>query len=308
MPLLGERTVLAYGYTRKEAINNLYPVLTSTMYKSGELDTVFEGTAASRKLIAIYEQAAEYGLYPRFKLSMSNDQPGAHYQITLSVPEWNVKVLASAPRYVEALSEAIDSYQEKVKKRDVKQKISPDVTASRMKDLKAATAYHALNYILQKLNIKNLGKQYDQLKTAGPQHKYSIRINGKLANADVPMIRRDDAPRMAWLTAAVTILQRYGFDAMDGFSEHFVANKSPKPEPTRPRVKPDIQAASQFRPSLPEQRAIDQPGQDADSKDGHLMGHLYGSLKEGLEEDAAEGMSDAQDRGSRHGVRYSWHK
>jgi len=38
------------------------------------------------------------------------------------------------------------------------------------------------------------------------------------------------------------------------------------------------------------------------------MGHLYGSLKEGLEEDAAEGMSDAQDRGSRHGVRYSWHK
>lgn len=239
---------------------------------------------------------------------MSNDQPGAHYQITLSVPEWNVKVLASAPRYVEALSEAIDSYQEKVKKRDVKQKISPDVTASRMKDLKAATAYHALNYVLRKLNIKNLGKQYDQLKTAGPKHKYSIRINGKLANADVPMIRRDDAPRLAWLTAAVTILQRYGFDAMDGFSEHFVANKPPKPEPTRPRVKPDTQAASQFRPSLPEQRAIDQPGQDADSKDGHLMGHLYGSLKEGLEEDAAEGMSDAQDRGSRHGVRYSWHK
>jgi hypothetical protein len=227
-----------------EAYRNQKIALVSKLYQSGELDDVYKGTIASRKLIMvrlivsnlqpaqalktngqIYRQAAKYGFFPRFKTSMSNDQDGAQFQITLAAPEWNVQALSCAPTYIEALSAVVENYNNQVKKRGVKTRLGSQATHDRLEILDSRTSGRVLEYLVQKLEIRNYRWHSTKLDTQGPQwiRKFSPNRN---RNAGVPMLRRKDAHTIGTIIAVVRNLQVFGFDAIDGYQEYVEPNKN----------------------------------------------------------------------------------
>ncbi|CAD0114212.1 unnamed protein product, partial [Aureobasidium uvarum] len=225
LPLLGVRVVDSFGYSK--AYTNRRLARISALYRSGELDTIYQGTIASRKLL----RAARYGMVPRLKLSMSNDQPGAHYQITLALPEWRVKALSSAPTYIEALTAVIETYENMVKKRDVKTRFSSEATKDRLDILSYGNAERALQFLIKKLEIKKSHWVRKKLDTPGPQWQYWYLIkvdkdDKPILTSKSPTIRKLDAQYIGTITAVARVLQRFGFDALDGFKEHVEASRN----------------------------------------------------------------------------------
>ncbi|KAH0369241.1 hypothetical protein KCU65_g3451, partial [Aureobasidium melanogenum] len=230
LALLGVRTTVSYGYTKQEAFDNQHIARVSQLYQLGELDTIYKGTVESRKLMGLYEWAAKYGLFPRFDIKMTDDQPDAQYQITLAVPKWNVKAVSTAPTYIEALDTVIKTYKNSVKKDDVRISLTPEATSARLEHLNLATAGRALKFVTEKLQPSDFRKWTMKLDTPGPQWAYRVAVEG-CYNPEIPMLRKRDAYYVGTITAVVRILQRFGFDLIDGFKEYLEATQ----DAARPR-------------------------------------------------------------------------
>lgn len=166
----------------------------------------------------IYEEAAKFGFHPRFKISMSGDQPDAQFQISLSAPEWRVHATTSKPTYIGALSAVVESYVTQAKRLDDARRMTPRAFKERLDILSFTTAGRALGYLLNKLQLRD---RHDlvRLDTQGPQWTYKISIK-KVYSAAVPTIRRVDARYMGTTTTVVRLLQAYGYDKLDGFKEY----------------------------------------------------------------------------------------
>jgi hypothetical protein len=149
---------------------------------------------------------------------MSNDQPGAQFQITLGAPEWGVQAISCKPTYIEALSAAVENYDNQVKKRDVKKRVALQATNARLGHLNYRTSNRALKYLVQKLQIDHYHWRTTKLDSQGPQWICSFTAKGSHV-AGTPMIRKNDAQAVGTLTAVVRILQSFGFEAIDGFWE-----------------------------------------------------------------------------------------
>jgi hypothetical protein len=182
-------------------------------------------STSTKPHIKIYEQAARYGFHPRFKISMSNDQPGAEFQVTLAAPEWNVRAISSAPTYIEALSAVVESYETQTKKRDVKTRLTLEASKDRLDILSYSTAGRALRFLLQKLHIDHRQRMSQFDDTAGPQWIYRIFIKG-VHSAEVATIRKADSRYIGITTTVVRLLQHFGYDKMDGFKEYLEAVKN----------------------------------------------------------------------------------
>jgi hypothetical protein len=167
----------------------------------------------------------KYGFFPRFKTSMSNDQAGAQFQITLAAPEWGVQALSCAPTYTEALSAVVETYNDQVKKRGVKTRLGPEATRERLEILDSRTSGRVLEYLVQKLQIRDYRWHSTKLDTEGPQWIRTFSGN-RNKNAGVPMLRRKDARSIGTIIAVVRILKVFGFDAMDGYQEYVEVTKN----------------------------------------------------------------------------------
>ncbi|KAG9673570.1 hypothetical protein KCU99_g4944, partial [Aureobasidium melanogenum] len=257
LALLGVRTVVSYGYTKQEAFDNQHIARVSQLYQLGELDTIYKGTIESRKLIGLYEWAAKYGLFPRFDLRMSDNQPDAQYQITLAVPKWNIKAVSTAPTYVEALAAVIKTYRNSVKKDDVRIPLTPEATSARLEHLSFTTANRALRFLTEKLQPSDFRRWTKKLDTPGPQWAYRIAVEG-CYNPEIPMLRKRDAHFIGTITAVVRILQRFGFELMDGFNEHLEAVKDDTARSRSSGGEEEAEIADQSRESSFKQGASDQ--------------------------------------------------
>jgi hypothetical protein len=205
----------------------------------------------------VYEQAAKFGFHPRFKLSMSNDQPGAHFQITLAAPEWKVFAQASAPAYIDALSAVLESYETQTKKRHVKTRLMPQASEDRLDILSYKTADRALKYLLEKLQIHHRHYASRDDDTQGPQWTYRVLIKG-IRPADVPTIRKADSRYIGITTTVVRLLQHFGYDKLDGFKESLEEAKESLEE-----------AKKNYLASLREQRKDEEAGQSYESSSDH---------------------------------------
>ncbi|KAK6003726.1 hypothetical protein QM012_009497 [Aureobasidium pullulans] len=226
LALLGVREVVSYGYTQQEAFDNQGIARVSMLYQSGELDTIYQGTIASRKFMAIYEQTAKYGLFPKFDITMTDDQPDPQFQLTLAIPKWELKATATAPTYIEALSEVVKIYDE-AKKDGVKIPLTSEATSARLDILSFKTASRALKFLTEKMQAEEVRRWRQKLRTPGtpgPPWMYRVAVKG-CYDAQVPMLRDLDAHFVGTITAVVRILQRFGFNLIDGFEEHLEATK-----------------------------------------------------------------------------------
>jgi hypothetical protein len=156
---------------------------------------------------------------------MSNDQAGAQFQITLAAPEWGVQALSCAPTYTEALSAVVETYNDQVKKRGVKTRLGPEATRERLEILDSRTSGRVLEYLVQKLQIRDYRWHSTKLDTEGPQWIRTFSGN-RNKNAGVPMLRRKDARSIGTIIAVVRILKVFGFDAMDGYQEYVEVTKN----------------------------------------------------------------------------------
>ncbi|KAH0261604.1 hypothetical protein KCU91_g13913, partial [Aureobasidium melanogenum] len=224
LALLGVRTTVSYGYSKQEAFDNQHIARVSQLYQSGDLDTIYRGTVESRKLMGLYEWAAKYGLFPRFDIKMTDDRPDAQYRITLIVPTWNVKAVSTAPTYIEALATVIETYDHSVKKDGVSIPLTPGATSARLDHLNLGTAGRALKFVTEKLQPHDFRRWTMKLDRPGPQWAYRVVVDG-CYNPEIPMLRKRDAYYVGTITAVVRILQRFGFDLMEGFEEHLEATK-----------------------------------------------------------------------------------
>ncbi|KAH0125382.1 hypothetical protein KCU66_g6947, partial [Aureobasidium melanogenum] len=257
LALLGVRTVVSYGYNKQEAFDNQHIARVSQLYQLGELDTIYKGTIESRKLIGLYEWAAKYGLFPRFDFRMSDNQPDAQYQITLAVPKWNVKAVSTAPTYIEALAAVIKTYGNSLKKDGVRIPLTPEATSARLEHLSFTTANRALRFLTEKLQPSDFRRWTKKLDTPGPQWAYRIAVEG-CYNPEIPMLRKRDAHFIGTITAVVRLLQRFGFDLMDGFEEHLEAVKIDVVKSGSSSREEEVEIADQSHESSFEQGALDQ--------------------------------------------------
>ncbi|KAG9563531.1 hypothetical protein KCU71_g6618, partial [Aureobasidium melanogenum] len=257
LALLGVRTVVSYGYNKQEAFDNQHIARVSQLYQLGELDTIYRGTIESRKLIGLYEYATKYGLFPRFDVRMFDNQPDAQYQITLAVPKWNVKAVSTAPTYIEALATVIKTYRNSVKKDDVRIPLTPEATSARLEHLSFMTANRALRFLTEKLQPSDFRRWTKKFDTPGPQWAYRIAVEG-CYNPEIPMLRKRDAHFIGTITAVVRILQRFGFELIDGFGEHLEAAKTDAVKSEPSGGEEEVEIADQSHESSFEQGTSDQ--------------------------------------------------
>jgi hypothetical protein len=156
---------------------------------------------------------------------MSNDRPGAQMQITLGAPEWKVFAQASAPAYIDALSTVLESYETQTKKRGVKTRLKPQASEGRLDILSYKTADRALQYLSEKLQIDHRHNLRRDGDAQGPQWTYKVFIKGHRP-AEVSTIRKDDSRYFGIITTVVRLLQRFGYDKLDGFKESLEAKKN----------------------------------------------------------------------------------
>ncbi|KEQ69141.1 hypothetical protein M436DRAFT_67556 [Aureobasidium namibiae CBS 147.97] len=265
VPLLGLRKVVSYGCNRAslsqpEAISNSNIALVSRLYQDGKLDSIYKGTIASRKFMAIYEEAARYGLHPRFKLSMLDDRPGASFYIRLDVPEWKLFASASARTYISALARVVDTYESKAKIARVKTCFSPQASKNTLDLLTYTTAHRALKFLLQRLQLDKVYEARRLDDPQGPQWTYNIYVQG-FKPLEVPTIRQCDARYVGITTTVVRLLQRFGFDKMHGFKRYLEVGRNMRSESACSGEKEKTERAVRSQTSSPEYRRLD-PNQD----------------------------------------------
>lgn len=190
-------------------------------------------------------------------MSMTNDQPDAHYKITLAVPKWDVEAVATAPTYIEALHAAIRVYKNLVKKDDVKISIRPQATPARLEILSFKTANRALRFLTGKLQTEELKIWTTKLDAPGPQWMYRVAV-GKCYNPPIPMLRSLDAHFVGTITAVVRILQHFGFYLIDGFKEHLEAAKDDTAKSRSSNEEHEVEVAGQSHVDSLEQEGVDQ--------------------------------------------------
>lgn len=188
---------------------------------------------------------------------MTNDQPDAHYKITLAVPKWNVEAAATAPTYIEALHAAVRAYKNLVKKDDVKISLKPQATPARLEILSFKTANRALRFLTGKLQTEEFRCWVNKLDTPGPQWMYRVAV-GNSYNPQIPMLRSLDAHFVGTITAVVRILQHFGFHLIDGFEEHLEAAKDDAAKSRSPSGEHEVEVAGQSHVDSLEQEGVDQ--------------------------------------------------
>ncbi|KAI5268636.1 hypothetical protein E4T47_07679 [Aureobasidium subglaciale] len=216
--LLGTRMVYAFGHTKEEAFENVGPAIVSELYKAGTLDKLYENVIVSRKIIDIYEQAARYGLYPRFS-AVARAKSVHRFRITMEVPEWNVRAMAIGRTYVEALEAVIESYEDQVNKRGVKRPLTPEATKDRLQGLNVVTSSRTLHFLLKELHLSSIRTEVAKQPMLEGRYVCKIWAKGEVISAGVPMGHASVAKKISRLTGAVRLLQRFGFDAVEGLEE-----------------------------------------------------------------------------------------
>ncbi|KAI5205884.1 hypothetical protein AUEXF2481DRAFT_27524 [Aureobasidium subglaciale EXF-2481] len=224
-PLLGTRIVYAFGHTKEEAFENVGPAIVSELYKAGALDKLYENVIVSRKIIDIYEQAARYGLYPRFS-AVARAKSVHRFRITMEVPEWNVRAMAIGRTYIEALEAVIESYDDQVNERGVKRPLTPEATKDRLQGLNVVTSSRTLQFLLQKLHLSSIRTEVANQPLLEGRYVCKIWAKGELISAGVPMGQVSVAKKISRLTGAVRLLQRFGFDAVEGLEEGLEADNA----------------------------------------------------------------------------------
>lgn len=181
---------------------------------------------------------------------MSNDQPGAHFQITLAAPEWKVFAKSSAPTYIRALSEVLESYETQAQRRGVKTRLTSEASKDRLDILSYKTADRALKYLLEKLQIHHRHYSSRDDAAQGPRWTHRVSIKG-IRPAEVPTIRKDDSRYIGITTTVVRLLQHFGYDKLDGFKEYLE------------------EAKKNYLASLPEHGKVEEAGQSYESSSDH---------------------------------------
>ncbi|KAG9854144.1 hypothetical protein KCU98_g2779, partial [Aureobasidium melanogenum] len=207
---------------------------------------------------------------------MSDNQPDAHYQITLAVPKWNVKAVSTAPTYIEALAAVIKTYRNSVKKDDVRIPLTPEATSARLEHLSFMTANRALRFLTEKLQPSGFRRWTKKLDTPGPQWAYRIAVEG-CYNPEIPMLRKRDAHFIGTITAVVRILQRFGFELIDGFNEHLEAAKTDAVKSGSSSGEEEVEIAGESHESSDEQEGSDQ-----------VLAQATGPMSEEMNEDPSE--------------------
>lgn len=189
-------------------------------------------------------------------MSMTSDQPDAHYQITLELPKWNVKAVSTAPTYIEALSAVVKHYNNLVKKDGVKVPWGSQATPARLDILSFKTANRALRFVTEKLQTEEFRRWTTRLHTPGPPWMYRVAVQD-CYNPQIPMLRSLDAHFVGTITAVVRVLQRFGFGLIDGFEEHLEAGKDDTAAPESSRGEEKVEVADQSDEDSPEQGGLD---------------------------------------------------
>lgn len=188
---------------------------------------------------------------------MSSDQPDAQYRITLAVPKWNVKAISTAPTFIKALNSVTKVYRNDTKKDGVRIPMTPEATPARLEHLDFSTADRALKFLVEKIQPSDYRRWTKKLDTPGPQWAHRVAVE-ECYNPEIPTLRKRDAHFIGTVTAVVRILQRFGFELIDGFEEHIKAGKDDTAKSSSAVGEGEVEIAGQSDESSLEQEGFDQ--------------------------------------------------
>ncbi|KAI5202867.1 hypothetical protein E4T39_04438 [Aureobasidium subglaciale] len=191
----------------------------------------------------------------------------------MEVPEWKVRALATGRTYVEALKAVVESYESQIEQSGVKKPLTPEATKDRLGNLAYASSHATLNFLVKKLQLRSFEKTTSKLDLLGGLFVCKIWAKGELISADIPMMRKGDAYTLAELTGSVRLLQRFGFDAIEGFEEVREARKAG-------RISPE---------------GSDPAKQDAFATDEQVMADLFDSFDSLLEDTVVKEADNSMD-------------